>query len=146
MTSSSLPSLPISQGTRKISFMRTISWFREPCLAYGPDGGVYVSDWTDTGRVPQLRGAADGTTGAHLQGDARYCGTSQPFTSANEIRCRAGRSAEPCERLVRSPGSAAVARTLGGGEAGSRHDRQARSHFNGDHSASENCGTCGRCA
>jgi putative membrane-bound dehydrogenase-like protein len=25
------------------------SWFRGLCIHYGPDGGVYVSDWTDTG-------------------------------------------------------------------------------------------------
>ena len=25
------------------------SWFRGIDLHYGPDGGVYVSDWTDTG-------------------------------------------------------------------------------------------------
>jgi putative membrane-bound dehydrogenase-like protein len=29
--------------------MANDSWFRGLCVKYGPDGGLYVSDWTDTG-------------------------------------------------------------------------------------------------
>ncbi len=37
-------------------------WFRGIALCYGPDGGVYVSDWTDTGECHNYK-VVDQTNG-----------------------------------------------------------------------------------
>ena len=37
-------------------------WFRGIALHYGPDGGVYVADWTDTGECHNYS-VADKTNG-----------------------------------------------------------------------------------
>src|SRR6202034_4182800 len=37
-------------------------WFRGLALQYGPDGGVYVTDWTDTGECHNYK-AIDRTNG-----------------------------------------------------------------------------------
>ena len=38
-----------SPGTTRISCWPTDSWFRGLELKYGPDGGVYLTDWSDIG-------------------------------------------------------------------------------------------------
>ena len=82
-------------------------WFRGLALQYGPDGGVFVSDWSDTGECHNYDDvdAADGriykVTYGKPKPRARRPGEAE--------RRGAGQAATAQERLVRAPRPAAAA-------------------------------------
>ena len=102
-------------------------WFRGLALQYGPDGGVFVTDWRDTGechnydqRGPQQR--------PHLQGHLRPAGAVAGRPGQAQRR-GTGQAATAQERLVRAPRPAAAAGAGRGGEAGQRTRKQLEAIF-----------------
>ena len=81
-------------------------WFRGLELKYGPDGGVYLTDWSDTGECHETD--ADS---AHRENGRIYkitYGTAKPVQVdlAGVDRRGAGPAPAPQERLVRPHGPA----------------------------------------
>ena len=87
-------------------------WFRGLGVHSGPDGGVYVSDWCDTGechntdRVDRTNGRIYKVVYGTAEAVARRLGEA--------VRRRIGQVANARERLVRPP-CPAVAAGAGGG-------------------------------
>ena len=54
-------------------------WFRGLALMYGPDGGVFVSDWCDTGECHNYENITRDDR-PHLQGDVRQAGRRRTWT------------------------------------------------------------------
>src|SRR5205085_5824859 len=58
-------------------------WFRGLGVQYGPDGGVYVSDWTDTGECHNYE-VADTTNGRIVKVVYGQPKTREPFDLAQK--------------------------------------------------------------
>ena len=51
-------------------------WFRGIAIDYGPDGGVFVSDWTDTGECHNYK-EVHASSGRHFQDHLRQAGAQE---------------------------------------------------------------------
>ena len=122
-------------------------WFRGIDLHYGPDGGVYVSDWTDTGECHNYD-VVDRTNGRIYK--VTYGKPDAALRSVDLApRCRrgAGRAATAQERLVRPPRPAAAAGAGRGGQARRRHAARRCSKMLAGQPRRDaaSCARCGAC-
>ena len=81
-------------------------WFRGIDLIYGPDGGVYIADWTDVGECHENDGVHR-TSGRIYQGDLRQAASRRlRIRHGQRHRCRSGARPGASQRLDRPPGAA----------------------------------------
>ena len=85
-------------------------WFRGIDLGYGPDGGVYVLDWSDTGECHE-------NTGVHRTSGRIYkitYGQPKPPTVGDLVEARnqrPGQAPPSQERMVRAASTPTIGRT-----------------------------------
>ena len=85
-------------------FFAADPWFRGIDLSYGPDGSVFVLDWSDTGECHDHDGVhrSSGRIYRLTFGEPR-ASTLRDVSTLN--RARAGRAAPPSQRMVRPQGA-----------------------------------------
>ena len=103
-------------------FLAGDPWFRGMEISCGPDGGVFVLDWSDTGECHEY-------TGVHRTSGRIYkitYGEPAPAASATSTtldRARVGETARAPERMVCSPGAAILTDRAASGQGLERATR-----------------------
>ena len=93
-------------------------WFRGVTMAYGPDGGVFVSDWNDLGECHDYDGSY--RTSGRIYKITHGVTTGEDSGTCEAFRRGVGEAATAQERLVRKARSAFVAGTAWRRETGRR--------------------------